>query len=184
MITVKTNISVVTASIIDKLHKLSSKDVTRQAAIDVLNLMSERIHEQGKAADGSLIGTYSVGYLKFRSQNGRGSDSKVIASFTRQLSSALNVVATEKGYGIGVAVSGRNALDNFLNKKNKAKGTASSLKIGKVKNKKGKARPLSNNDLISFLEKQKGKKIWATTTDEKAHALNVVREEVRKILNG
>lgn len=184
MITVKTNIEVVTTALLNKLELLRDpRPLLRPVALDVLNLMNERIHEQGKAADDSLIGTYSIGYLKFRSENGRGKDSKVIASFTRQLSSALNVTATDKGYGIGVLVTGRNAMDNFLNKKNKAKGKEFTLKPGIVRNKKGKKRLLSNNDLIFFLQKKYKKKIWSPSKSETDFAIGNLKKRVNEILN-
>lgn len=184
MITVQTNIDIVSTALLKKLEVLRDpKPLLRPVAIDVLNLMTERIHEQGKAADDSQIGTYSVGYLRFRSTNGRGSDSKVIASFTRQLSSALNVTATDNGWGIGVLVTGRNAIDNFLNKTNKAKGKGFTLKPGVVKDKQGAKRVMTNNDLIPFLEKKYKKKIWSPSQSEKDYAIGNLQKRVNEILN-
>jgi hypothetical protein len=185
MITVTTNFDVVATALLNKLQFLRDpRPLLRPVALDVLNLMNERIHSEGKAADGSAIGTYSVGYLRFRSQNGRGSDTKKIESFTRQLSSALGVVATEKGWGIGVLVSARNPLDNYLNKKNKAKGTASSKKVGTVKKKNGRTRLISNNDLIRFQERQAKKKIWSPSTAEKDYAIGKLKKLVHEKING
>ena len=184
MITIKTNISEVTARLINKIQALGGKDVTRSAATSVLNMMTERIHEKGLAADGAAMGTYSPQYLKFRSSNGRGADNKKTMSFTRQLNNSLNVIGMEKGWGIGVLVSARNPVDNYLNKKNQAKGRKSTLTAGTVKKKNGRKRALSNNDLIKFQEKQLGKKVWsAITKEEKALAVDEVRKEVQRILN-
>jgi hypothetical protein len=73
----------------------------RPVAFDLLALMTDRIHDQGKAADGSQIGEYSNSYLKLREKSNRGSDKKIVVSFTRQLENDWSVIATEKGYGIG-----------------------------------------------------------------------------------
>lgn len=84
---------------------LSVKDreaLLRPVAFDVIALMTERIHDQGKAADGSQIGEYSNSYLKLREKKyKRGTDKKIIVSLTRQLENDWSVIATEKGYGIG-----------------------------------------------------------------------------------
>ncbi len=184
MITIKTNISEVTARLISKIQALGGKDVTRTAAIDVLNRMTERIHEQGMAAEGSKLGTYSAPYLKFRARNGRGTKNEIIASFTRQLNNSLNVIGLPNSWGIGVVVQARNPLDMYLNKSNQAKGRNSTKKVSKGKKKGVGKRSLTNGDLIKYLETQFGKKVWTgLTVDEKDLALERVREEVRKILN-
>lgn len=51
-------------------HKTLSIDtdaLLRTVATSVLALMRDRVHEKGKAADGSQIGTYSKGYVVYRS---------------------------------------------------------------------------------------------------------------------
>lgn len=84
------------ASIMDKNYLL------RPVAIEVLPLVTERIHQDGKASDGSQIGTYSNNYLKYaRAKAGRGKDTKVIVSLTRQLENNWSVLETTNGYGIG-----------------------------------------------------------------------------------
>ncbi|MBA3830066.1 MAG: hypothetical protein H0X33_14085 [Taibaiella sp.] len=91
-----------------KLDKLKDREyLLRPVAFGVLDLMTKRIHHEGKASDGQQIGQYSTGYLAERQKYNRGSDPTVIISFTRQLENDYSVVATDKGYGIG-----------FLNKHN------------------------------------------------------------------
>lgn len=41
----------------------------RPVAVEVLPMITERIHQDGKASDGSQIGTYSNGYMKLRTGN-------------------------------------------------------------------------------------------------------------------
>lgn len=70
MITVKTNINLIATDIQEKLNRLRDKEyLLRPLAFDVISLMTERIHKEGKAADGSQIGTYSNEYMKLRTGN-------------------------------------------------------------------------------------------------------------------
>ena len=103
MITVKTNINVVTTSLLKKLEILRNpKPLLRPVALDVVVLMTERIHEEGQAADNTQIGEYNNNYLRLRqSKNKRSGSKKIIVSLTRQLENDWSVVATDKGWGIG-----------------------------------------------------------------------------------
>lgn len=102
-ITIKTNIAIVTENIRRKLNLLADREyMLRPIAFDVIVLMTERIHGRGEAASGDQIGTYNNQYLKFRqAKHNRSADSKIIVSLTRQLENDWNVIATDKGYGIG-----------------------------------------------------------------------------------
>lgn len=103
MITIKSNIKVVAGRIKQQLEKLKNKEyLLRPVAIEVIPLMTERIHQKGQASDSSQIGTYSSGYLKLRqSKCKRDASNKVIVSLTRQLENNWSVIATTNGYGIG-----------------------------------------------------------------------------------
>jgi hypothetical protein len=103
MITVKSNIKVVTGRIKQQLEQLRNKEyLLRPVAIEVIPLMTERIHQKGEASDDSQIGTYSSVYLKLRQKKyKRDSSSKVIVSLTRKLEQDWAVIATQNGYGIG-----------------------------------------------------------------------------------
>jgi hypothetical protein len=75
MVTVKVNIKPVTDLLRSKLAKLSDKDyLLRPVAFDVIDLMTKRIHIDGKASDGGQIGTYSKGYLALRSGEFKNAD--------------------------------------------------------------------------------------------------------------
>jgi hypothetical protein len=102
-VNIRTNIPIVTASILKKLQTIADREyLLRPVAFDVIALMTERIHEQGKANDDSQIGEYSNSYLKQRQNKyKRTADKKIIVSLTRQLENDWSVIATEKGYGIG-----------------------------------------------------------------------------------
>jgi hypothetical protein len=103
MITVKSNIKLVSGRIKQQLEQLKNKEyLLRPVAIEVIPLMTERIHQKGEASDDSQIGTYSSGYLKLRQKKyKRDSSSKVIVSLTRKLEQDWVVIATQNGYGIG-----------------------------------------------------------------------------------
>lgn len=102
-IRIKSNIGVITESIRRKLNILSDKEyLVRPVCFDVIDLMTKRIHIDGKAADDSQIGTYNKSYLKLREEKySRKSDPKIIVSLTRQLENDWSVIATDKGYGVG-----------------------------------------------------------------------------------
>lgn len=103
MITVKSNIKLVTGRIKQQIEQLKNKDyLLRPVAIEVIPMMTERIHQKGEASDGNQIGTYNNSYLKLRqSKYKRDSSSKIIVSLTRQLENNWSVIATQNGYGIG-----------------------------------------------------------------------------------
>lgn len=102
---IKSNIKVVGGRIKQQLEKLKNKDyLLRPVAIELIPLMTERIHQKGEASNGNQIGTYSNSYLKLRQQKyKRDSNSKIIVSLTRQLENNWSVIATQSGYGIGFA---------------------------------------------------------------------------------
>lgn len=103
MITVKSNIKLVAGRIKQQLEQLKNKEyLLRPVAIEVIPMMTERIHQKGEASDGGQIGTYNNSYLKQRQMKyKRDASTKVIVSLTRQLENNWSVIATQNGYGIG-----------------------------------------------------------------------------------
>lgn len=100
---VKSNIKIVGGRIKQQLEKLKNKDyLLRPVAIEVIPMMTERIHQKGQASDGNQIGTYNNSYLKLRQKKyKRDASTKIIVSLTRQLENNWSVIATQNGYGIG-----------------------------------------------------------------------------------
>lgn len=154
MITVKSNINVVAGKIKKQIELLKNKEyLLRPVAIEVIPLMTERIHQKGEASNNSQIGTYSSGYLKLRERGSkkqqipvRGADTKVIVSLTRKLEQDWSVIATQNGYGIG-----------FLN-------------------------PLSLQK-ARWVEEKKGKKIFSLSQSEQQYAVDRINELVADALN-
>ncbi|MBA4168751.1 MAG: hypothetical protein H0X41_14595 [Chitinophagaceae bacterium] len=104
MITVRTNINLVSGKIVEQLRKIKDREyLLRPIAFDVITLMTERIHKDGNDSKGEPIGSYSSEYLKRRQSKAynRTGDKKIIVSLTRQLENDWSVIATPKGYGIG-----------------------------------------------------------------------------------
>lgn len=100
---IKLDFSKFTQDLQQRIDKLKDKDyLLRPVAIELLPLMTRRIHQEGGASDGSQIGTYSSSYLRERERNyGRSGDRKVIVALTSQLENDWAVLATDRGYGVG-----------------------------------------------------------------------------------
>ncbi len=103
MIEVSSNFNEFTTSLKLKLDGLKNPEtLLRQVANDMLPIVRNRIHVEGKDASQSGIGTYSSNYLKLRQKKyNRTGDSKVISSLTRQMENDFSVIATSNGYGLG-----------------------------------------------------------------------------------
>jgi hypothetical protein len=59
--------------IVKAIDSIDTDAMGRELATTVHGMMRKRIHEDGKATDGSGIGTYSAGYVKVRTGNFRNS---------------------------------------------------------------------------------------------------------------
>ena len=77
----------------------------RTIAQTLLGDIRERIHEEGLNARGVAIGQYTADYLKHRIKAGKGSSSKVVLSYTRQMQNDWKVVPIQNGYGLGFSNS-------------------------------------------------------------------------------
>lgn len=127
MFALDSNIDSVITLVTAQLESIDIREMTALQATSVMGEMRKRIHVDGKASDGSQIGSYSPGYIKVRSgvfqspviargrnkggareKYNRGSDAKVILSLTRQMEGDLTVIPLDDGTGIGY-----NNVDNF-----------------------------------------------------------------------
>lgn len=102
-LTVRSNIKIVSQRIKEKLQILKDREyLLRPVAFDMIDPMTKRIHVDGKDAEEKEIGSYSNKYLQLRERKyNRTADTKIIVSLTRQLENDWNVIATDKGYGVG-----------------------------------------------------------------------------------
>lgn len=104
MINVSSNAKVVFDQLQGRLNDIlkNKEEIMLPVVQNVAGEMKVRIHTDGKDANGSQIGTYSKGYMKYgRPKFNRTSDTKVIASLTRAMENDFKVISTSKGYGIG-----------------------------------------------------------------------------------
>lgn len=102
-LTIRTNVGEVAARLMNRFVKAQDKDkMLRSVAVSLLPEVRHRIHQDGKAADGSDIGTYEESYMPTRRKNNRGESRKKIYSLTSKLENSLVVVADGTRYGIGV----------------------------------------------------------------------------------
>ena len=171
MITVSSNIGSVAAHLTSKLKEFqgSIKDkVLRTVAIDELAKVKVRIHQEGKNAEGSQIGDYSVPYLKRRQQKpfNNTSDSKIILSLTRKLQTDFVVVPTEKGYGLGWIQNDRPAPKKTSDRKSK-----------------GSTKKITNFELAEILDEKYN--VYKLTSEELASikpvAERATQEELRRL---
>jgi hypothetical protein len=155
VITVTTNIKDVTDRLIGKLKSIVDQDqVVRIAAAHMAGVIRERIHEDGKKADGGNIGTYSKKYLKQRRKKGRTGSNKVVISFNRDMENDWGIgqtspIRTVTGWGLGFRREDRSGKSNF--------------------------------DKSQWMEDRYGK-IWDLTAGEHKELKKVVEFEVKKRL--
>ena len=84
------------------LSAAQADSLLREIATSMLGVTQKRIHEQGRKADGSQIGSYSDNYLKLRERNNLGTDRTVILFFTGQMQNDYKVVPlSDTEYGLG-----------------------------------------------------------------------------------
>lgn len=80
-------------------------DLLRIIAQTLLGDIRERIHEEGLNAKGAAIGQYTAEYLRRRIKAGKGSSSKVVLSYTRQMQNDWKMIPIQNGYGLGFSNS-------------------------------------------------------------------------------
>lgn len=80
---------------------VSKGEIMTTSLFNVIALMTQRIHIDGKKADGSAIGKYTPNYLKKREEAGRLEGNKKVFAMTSQLEGSWTVVEAGDAYGIG-----------------------------------------------------------------------------------
>ena len=98
---VSTNMATVIQTVNMKLSALDIKRMTNIQATSLLAVMRNRIHIEGRDSNGVQIGTYTPAYVKYkRAKAGRGTDTKVILSLTRQMENGYILQEIPNGTGI------------------------------------------------------------------------------------
>lgn len=102
MLTITTNTDAKVAELQKMVGMILDTDpLLRIVASSMTAVMRKRVHEDGKAADGADIGTYSEDYMNTRRKNNRTEDRKIILSLTRQMENDMMPLPTSGGWGIG-----------------------------------------------------------------------------------
>lgn len=167
--------------------------ITRTVALSAIGDISHRIHEEGKASDGSQIGTYSNPYLKIRTGNyqnnkitrgkNKGNFKKNKAGyFTRGVLKGQPRPKFNRSDDKKVIVS----LTKKLELSYAVKATEKGYGIGFID--ASIDFPNYNNTVTSwdksqYVEHTYGKPIFNLTKEEKQNALNNFQAEVKRRLN-
>lgn len=69
MATVKTNMVILEKKIEDRLGSLTNETILRPVMFGLIDLITNRIHIEGKDSNGQQIGIYSSGYMQVRTGN-------------------------------------------------------------------------------------------------------------------
>lgn len=85
-----------------KEYKASINNQIKELATTLIPIIRNRVHVEGKLANGNNIGTYNDDYLKRREKRGRNEGNKVVLSFNRNLENSLKAIADRETWGIGV----------------------------------------------------------------------------------
>lgn len=171
MITISSNIGAVASSLTAKLKEFRAqiKDkVLLTVATDMNAKVKVRIHQEGKNAGDSEIGTYSSAYLKYREKKpfNRTGDTKIIFSLTRKMENEFVVIPTDKGYGLG-----------WLDASARTEPKAETKRKKESKPKK----PLTNFEISQYLEERFGD-VWKLTQKEQSEIKPIADMAVKEEL--
>ena len=183
MFVITTNFDEVLYSINARLNAIDSNRICLMMAEKVRGSMRTRIHEEGKAADGSPIGTYSEGYMKVRTGD-FGNRKKITKGKNKGQ-------ANEKDAGLFVRGKNKGQPRPLYNRDNDTKVVAS---LTRQMENALTVIPLANGAGIGFhddlnynkskwVEETYGKDIFALTDQERAEALEIAQREVDRILS-
>jgi len=182
MITIRSNVQIVAGSIIRKIQAISDiQTILRPVAVDVLNRMTERIHEKGIAADGNPIGIYSPQYMKVRTGNygnstrykrgAKAGNAKDAGVYSRGKNKGKPRPRYNRTNDPRIVVSLTRQLENDWSVIGTAKGYAIGFK-----------NPF-NAQKMRWVEAVKKKKIAALTPDERNYAIQMFRRLANEKLN-
>lgn len=180
--TIKTNIGQVTASLQDKLAKLGDKEyIPRTLSFDLIDFMTKRIHIDGKASDGSQIGTYSSEYMRLRTGNypmdGKvylsgdlKGENRTIGKYTKGPRKGQSRTSYNRSADTKIVVSLTRQLENDWN----VIATDAGYGIGFL-------NPI-NFQKARWVEQQKGKVIFSLSGEEQQYVNETVNQLVRDVL--
>lgn len=197
-ITMRSNIGEMSARVLGKLAILNDKEyLLRPVCFDMIELMTKRIHIDGKNSNDAQIGTYSKGYMALRTGAFKNAE-----KFTRGKNKGQNKnagvvskrrVATPFGkssYAYQNIEGDKIARQNY-NRSNDTKIIVSLTRQlendwSVIATEKGYGIGFLNKFNLQkarWVEENKDQKIFYLTKNEQEHALTIIQEQVKKALN-
>lgn len=174
----------------DALMSIDTDAMGREMATTVFPMMRKRIHEDGKASDGSGIGTYSAGYMKVRTGNFGNSARVSRGKNTGKLKNAGTYV---RGANKGSARPKYNRSSNtdvilsltreMENDFGTFKASNGNWAIGFIRNpNRSKTGKFSHVNIARNAEKMYGKPIYSLSSDERGVISLIVSKYVIRAL--
>ena len=181
MINITSNINVVTSELLVKLNALQNPDqMLRMVSTNLLAEIKQRIHVDGKAADGSQIGTYSKGYMAVRTGQFK-SNGTAIKGKDKGQTRTKGVFTKGKNKGAARPNFNRTADPKVIisltgQMENDFSVVATQTGYGLGYNN------TENANKVEYVEHTYGKKIFALTADEHDQAIKTAEEFVDNIV--
>lgn len=178
MIDVNSNLSDVLRQRIGELQAFDRDALLRRQAMTALALVRTRVHQDGKASDGSQIGVYSAAYMKVRTGNYPDSARTRAGGFQDKKKKG-QAGAISKGPRMGAArpVYNRSADTKvILSLTRQMEADLSVIPMGEAY---GVGYNNSHNyDKSQWTERTYGKKIWNLTLEEKKAMAEIAQNYV------
>lgn len=182
MITLSTNFDEIISGIEGKLLSIDANRICRIQAAYIAGAWRKRIHQEGKAADGSQIGDYSDSYMKVRTGN----------FGNNKVTQGKNKGQAKKG-DAGVFTRGTNK-GKPRPRYNRNTDTKVVLSLTRNMESYLQVIPLENGAAVGYFdeynfnkskwcEKTYGKDIFALTDDERAKVNEIAKEEISRIFS-
>jgi hypothetical protein len=174
---------------ITQIQSLDTDRMTKEQATTVNGMMHTRIFENGRASDGSQIGTYSEGYMKIRTGNyGNSSTHSKGKNKGKPKDSGTYTRGSMKGqarpkYNVGndtkviLSLTREMQMDMNVTSLNKGYG------IGFLKNpNRSKGKTFTHMDIAMNAERVYGKKIFSMSNEEQKGANAIAERYINEAL--
>lgn len=180
MFTVAINANIVLAAELAKLAGFDAVQVCKAQAVDTLEKMRKRIHQEGRASDGSKIGTYSAGYMKVRTGNYGNSGTYARGSKAGQ---AKDSGAYTRGKNKGAQRPKYNRTSDTTVVSSLTRQQEQDMSVLPIPNGfgVGYTNPL-NMQKVQWVEANYKRRIFSPTSDEQASARQIAEEAIEKYL--
>jgi hypothetical protein len=191
MISFSSNLQNVMTRLSATLQSIDTAGMSKEMATTAVGMMRDRIHVQGKASDGSGIGTYSAGYVKVRTGNfgnsarvSRGKNKgnpKNAGTYVRGVNKGKPRPKYNRSGGTDVILSLTREMENDFGAFQGNKGWWA---IGFIRNpNRSKKGTFTHVDIAENAERIYGKHIYSLSVDEQTAVDSVVDRYVVNAFN-